>query len=626
MNQHDLLLKKIQDADKAYYDDDNPIMSDRDYDKIRSLFIQQYGDKDLDYVPGNINKELKPFHHTSNINSLFKVKQTEQEELMKQIKKLSPVVLELKLDGLTIVAYPEGKYVTRGNGTDGEILLHFPERYHHNTSEYPIRGEAFLKKSDFEEINKQREEEGLPLFANARNASAGILRRLDKSSYLDKIQFVCYDVIGYDVSEDEKLKYIKEHTDFDVINSTSAMGNPIQIVSMIEQMYQTNSDGEIPIDGIVVKSNINKSLETFGSTVHHPLNAFAYKAEDEIKITTIRDIIWNVGREKVTPIAVFDPVLLEGTTVSNASLSNAGIAKSFDFHIGDIISVQKANKIIPQVVEKVEDKHGMLISEPLYCPSCRSKLEVRKQTLDDGYDLICINPNCIGKLANTIEYMFSKQNLNVKGLSAQTIKKLIDKKYVSEPTDIFKITKEQLKTLDGFGDKSASNLYNGIHNISSAPLNVFIASVGALGIGSNVGNILANSFHTYENVLKVLEAKDKDALQELKGIGTSVTDILLSEDFIQKMKDLREFVIPTPVLQKDIKLKVVITGQLSKSRTEYTKFLKEHDIQVSSSVTKNTNYVITDNPNGTSTKLKKAKELNIPIISEQQMDELIRKE
>lgn len=626
MNQHDLLLKKIQDADKAYYDDDNPIMSDRDYDKIRSLFIQQYGDKDLDYVPGNIKKELKPFHHTSNINSLFKVKQTEQEELMKQIKKLSPVVLELKLDGLTIVAYPDGKYVTRGNGTDGEILLHFPERYHHNTSEYPIRGEAFLKKSDFEEINKQREEEGLPLFANARNASAGILRRLDKSSYLDKIQFVCYDVIGYDVSEDEKLKYIKEHTDFDVINSTSAMGNPIQIVSMIEQMYQTNSDGEIPIDGIVVKSNINKSLETFGSTVHHPLNAFAYKAEDEIKITTIRDIIWNVGREKVTPIAVFDPVLLEGTTVSNASLSNAGIAKSFDFHIGDIISVQKANKIIPQVVEKVEDKHGMPISEPLYCPSCRSKLEVRKQTLDDGYDLICINPNCIGKLANTIEYMFSKQNLNVKGLSAQTIKKLIDKKYVSEPTDIFKITKEQLKTLDGFGDKSASNLYNGIHNIFSAPLNVFIASVGALGIGSNVGNILANNFHTYENVLKVLEAKDKDALQELKGIGTSVTDILLSEDFIQKMKDLREFVIPTPVLQKDIKLKVVITGQLSKSLTEYTKFLKEHDIQVSSSVTKNTNYVITDNPNGTSTKLKKAKELNIPIISEQQMDELIRKE
>lgn len=626
MNQHDLLLKKIQDADKAYYDDDNPIMSDRDYDKIRSLFIQQYGDKDLDYVPGNIKKELKPFHHTSNINSLFKVKQTEQEELMKQIKKLSPVVLELKLDGLTIVAYPDGKYVTRGNGTDGEILLHFPERYHHNTSEYPIRGEAFLKKSDFEEINKQREEEGLPLFANARNASAGILRRLDKSSYLDKIQFVCYDVIGYDVSEDEKLKYIKEHTDFDVINSTSAMGNPIQIVSMIEQMYQTNSNGEIPIDGIVVKSNINRSLEIFGSTVHHPLNAFAYKAEDEIKITTIRDIIWNVGREKVTPIAVFDPVLLEGTTVSNASLSNAGIAKSFDFHIGDIISVQKANKIIPQVVEKVEDKHGMLISEPLYCPSCRSKLEVRKQTLDDGYDLICINPNCIGKLANTIEYMFSKQNLNVKGLSAQTIKKLIDKKYVSEPTDIFKITKEQLKTLDGFGDKSASNLYNGIHNISSAPLNVFIASVGALGIGSNVGNILANNFHTYENVLKVLEAKDKDALQELKGIGTSVTDILLSEDFIQKMKDLREFVIPTPVLQKDIKLKVVITGQLSKSRTEYTKFLKEHDIQVSSSVTKNTNYVITDNPNGTSTKLKKAKELTIPIISEQQMDELIRKE
>ena len=396
--------------------------------------------------------------------------------------------------------------------------------------------------------------------------------------------------------------------------------------SILRDSLETNSDGEIPIDGIVVKSNINKSLETFGSTVHHPLNAFAYKAEDEIKITTIRDIIWNVGREKVTPIAVFDPVLLEGTTVSNASLSNAGIAKSFDFHIGDIISVQKANKIIPQVVEKVEDKHGMPISEPLYCPSCRSKLEVRKQTLDDGYDLICINPNCIGKLANTIEYMFSKQNLNVKGLSAQTIKKLIDKKYVSEPTDIFKITKEQLKTLDGFGDKSASNLYNGIHNISSAPLNVFIASVGALGIGSNVGNILANNFHTYENVLKVLEAKDKDALQELKGIGTSVTDILLSEDFIQKMKDLREFVIPTPVLQKDIKLKVVITGQLSKSRTEYTKFLKEHDIQVSSSVTKNTNYVITDNPNGTSTKLKKAKELNIPIISEQQMDELIRKE
>ena len=468
---HDTLLQKIKNADIAYYDNDNPIMSDEDYDNLRNEFITHFGKKELDYISGHIKKGLKPFKHPTNINSLDKIKFYEKEKLNKTIKKLYPVVLELKLDGLTIVAYPNGEFVTRGNGSNGEILNNFPCEPNH--SEYPIRGEAFLTQSDFEWINEQQKKQNQPLFANARNAAAGILRRLDKSPYLDKIQFLAYDVIGYDKSELDKLKYIEENTSFNTVSYLLPNCSSDRIIIYIEQMYQDNINKDIPIDGIVVKSNIEHSLEKFGSTVHHPLNAFAYKAQDEAKTTTIRDIKWQVGKECITPIAIFDPIQLEGTTVSQATLSNAGIAEYFDFHIGDTIMVIKANKIIPKITQKIQSSNGEKLTIPSTCPSCGQPL-TKQNTNTNSYNLICTNDTCKGKLVSRIEYMFSKKNINVKGLSEQTIIKLIDKGFVNKPTDIFNLTLQQIKQLDGFAEKSSQNLFNEIKSVKELPLEVFI--------------------------------------------------------------------------------------------------------------------------------------------------------
>ena len=616
---HDTLLQKIKNADIAYYDNDNPIMSDEDYDNLRNEFITHFGKKELDYISGHIKKGLKPFKHPTNINSLDKIKFYEKEKLNKTIKKLYPVVLELKLDGLTIVAYPNGEFVTRGNGSNGEVLNNFPCEPNH--SEYPIRGEAFLTQSDFEWINEQQKKQNQPLFANARNAAAGILRRLDKSPYLDKIQFLAYDVIGYDKSELDKLKYIEENTSFNTVSYLLPNCSSDRIIIYIEQMYQDNINKDIPIDGIVVKSNIEHSLEKSGSTVHHPLNAFAYKAQDEAKTTIIRDIKWQVGKECITPIAIFDPIQLEGTTVSQATLSNAGIAEYFDFHIGDTIMVIKSNKIIPKITQKIQSSDGEKLTTPSTCPSCGQPL-TKQNTNTNSYNLICTNDTCKGKLVSRIEYMFSKKNINVKGLSEQTIIKLIDKGFVNKPTDIFNLTLQQIKQLDGFAEKSSQNLFNEIKSVKELPLEVFISSIGFIDIGINVGKLLAHTFHSYDKLYAILTTKSD--LTFIDGIGEKAAKKLISDKFISEMEELRKYITPIDNEIETKNLSFVITGTLSKPRTEYINLIEAKGYKVTGTVTKKTNYLVMNDKTSTSTKANKARRLNIPIITEEELIKLLK--
>ena len=618
MNLHDTLLQKIKQADNAYYNEDSPIMSDEDYDNIRNEFITHFGTDELNYISGDIKKGLKPFTHPTNINSLDKIKFYEKKKLNDRIKKLYPVVLELKLDGLTIVAYPDGKFVTRGNGSEGEILNNFP--YEPNHSDYPIRGEAFLTQSDFEEINKEQDKQNKPLFANARNAAAGILRRLDKSPYLDKIKFLAYDVIGYDETELDKLKYIEDNTSFKTVSYIQPNCSSDRVITYIEQMYQDNVNKDIPIDGIVIKSNIEHSLEKFGSTVHHPLNAFAYKAEDEAKTTYIRDIKWQVGKECVTPIAIFDPIQLEGTTVSQATLSNAGIAESFNFHVGDTIMVIKSNKIIPKITQKIQSSNGTKLNIPTVCPVCGQVL-TKQPTNTNSYNLICTNDTCQGKLLSRMGYMFSKKNMNIKGLSKQTLEKLIAKGFVSEPTDVFNLTLAQIEQLDGFATKSAENLFDAIQSVKALPLEVFISSIGFTNIGSNVSKILAKTFHTYDNLYAILSTKSD--LTFIDGIGEKTAKKLISDKFISEMETLRKYIKPIDNQIESKNLTFVITGTLSKPRNQIVALIESKGYKVAGSVTKKTNYLVMNDKNSTSTKANKARELNIPIITEEELNELL---
>ena len=612
------LLDKIKEADIAYYNNDSPIMSDVEYDKLRSQYIREYGE--LDYVPGNVKQGFVSFKHTHNINSLDKIKYFETDKIRRTIAKLMPVVIEPKFDGMTVVSYGN-KFVTRGRGDVGEILPRFPKKYSVNTSEYPIRGEAYITNKDFLYINEQQKVNGLETFANARNACAGLLRRLEENPYIDYIKFIVYDLVGVDFTEIEKINYIIEHTNFDVTPYILHKSNIDDVVENIVETYKEIKEQDaFPIDGIVVKSNQENSLKKFGSTKHHPLNAFAYKAEDEIAETKLKSIEWQIGRETLTPVAVFDTVILDGTEVSKASLSNLSILKSFNFKIGDCISVYKSNQIIPQIMEKINSNNGESITIPIYCPSCNTELIIRKNKNTE--ELVCTNEMCKGKLTNRIAYMFSKPCLNAKGLSVQTINKLIQNGFVNAPTDIFNITKENLLSIDGFKDKSANNLVTSItKSKDNVTLSTFIASIGFIGIGSEVGKLLSSKYKTYESVLKVLKTKDKNSLITINGIGLTTLNKLLSKEFIHEMEMLYQYVKPIDenFIQKENQRIFVITGKLSKPRNFYVDLIKSKGDKVTDTVSNQTTYLVLNDKTSTSSKAKNARKLNIPIITEEEL-------
>ena len=612
-------LNKILEADVAYYDNDEPIMSDAEYDALRKSYEDKYGA--LDYVPGNVKPTMQSFKHTHNINSLDKIKFFETEKLKKTITKLLPIVVEPKYDGLTVVAYPDGKFVTRGNGTEGEILQRFPEQYLDNSSEYAIRGEAYITHSDFVIINHMQEERGLPKFANTRNACAGLLRRLEDNPYLNYIRFVAYDVLGFDGTEFEKIKYIRKHTSFDISPCYPYESNVDNIIKEIEKIYDELKSSDTPVDGVVIKSNIKDSLKIFGSTRHHPNNAFAYKAEEETKVTILRSVDWQVGSEGLTPVANFDTVELDGTEVSKASLANLQIFKEFNFHEGDEILVRKSNQIIPQILKKVSYSDGKRFKIPTHCPSCNNELLITKRA-DGCEDLICDNPNCNAKLANRIIYMFSKPCLNANGISTQTVSKFINKGFVESPFDMFDLTEEDILSIEGFKEKSAKNIYDSIQKSrKNKTLATFIASIGCIGIGSEVGKLLSQKFKTYDTILNVLKSNNKTAIFHIKGIGVTTMDKLFSQSFIADMERMRQYIEPISddVIVVDNAKTFVITGKLSHPRKFYVDLIESKGHKVIDSISKTTSYLVLNDKTSTSSKTKAAKKNNIPIISEEDL-------
>ena len=616
-------LAIIKKANKDYYENDSPNMSDEEYDALYHDYIDKYGEEDLNFVAGNVSKGLKTFKHTANMSSLDKVKYYETDKLKKKLEKLYPVVLESKLDGLTVVAYPKdgtSMFVTRGNGVEGEILPRFPSEYCGiNRSSYPIRGEAFLPKNYFERINEGRKDK----FANERNAASGILRRLDDNEYINYIKFIAYDVVGLDVSEDKKIKYIHEHTCFNTIEGENIESNA---EDKIESFYKRNKMKNYPIDGVVIKSNTDCSLEKFGSTRHHPLNAFAWKAEDEQHITTLRKINWTVGRETITPVAEFDPVEIDGTVVKEASLGNWAIIKSMNLAEGDTVLVEKRNQIIPHVASVI--KHGVnTASYPTVCPCCSSKLNSRplintKVDVDtsDKIELYCDNPRCKGKLSANINYVFSKKCLNAKGISTSAINKLIDIGKVKCITDMFDLTVDDFKELDGFSDKKSVSTYNSIQNSrNKVPLSKFIASCGIMSIGEDIGNMLSDKYHTYENILSAITKGNIEEFTSIKGIGNTYACKLISNEFINAYKKLREYITPInsePKVSDKESKSFVITGELSEPRKKKKKLVELNGDKMVGSVSKSTYALVTDNPDSNSSKAKKARALGIKIMSE----------
>ena len=612
-------LARIKEADEAYYNADSPIMSDTEYDELRRSYIEQYGEKDLDYVPGNVKKGLRSFTHPTPVTSLDKVQSKNEKILREQLTKLFPVVMQPKIDGLTIVVYGD-KTVTRGlHGVTGEIVNNFMSRYplFENHSELPVRGEVVLTKSSFEEINKERAEQGLELYVNARNAAAGIIRNIEKSPYLNKLIFLAYDLVGSEMSAIEQLDYIREKTPFDIVE-TVIPSSVDEAMSMIPKQFDVWNPEDIPNEGVVVKSNKQNSLKVFGATKHHPLNAFAWKAEQETVTTILRSVDWQVGRSQITAVAKFDPVEIDGTTVTQASVSNIAVINRLGLSIGAKILVNKANQIIPQVVKvlTVTDKK---IVAPTTCPCCGKILT----NVNDV--LYCENPHCEERLVQNIDYLASKGVLNIRGLSEETVRKMIAGGLVKDIYDIFEMTIEQILSLEGFKEKSASNLFESIQGArENISLSTFFAACCVTNIGNTIGEILMKHYFSYEEFVDAY--MNGEDFTRLDGIGETTQALLYSQEFADRFQELRRYINPLVYKPKeqvsDKSYIVVISGECSVSRSEMKKLIESVGSKVVGSVSKNTDFILSDQ-NATTSKAVKARALGVRFVSENELRDIL---
>ena len=647
-------LNAIKSADNAYYNLNNPTMTDQEYDALRTDYIEKYGSDDLNYVPGNSITSRK-FKHPIEVTSLAKVDEDEVAKLKSEIKRLGSVVIEPKYDGLTVVAYPkeDGSYffVTRGSGSEGDILKWFKnEKLTGSNTKYAIRGEAFMTQENFEKMNADLIKNGEEPKANPRNAAAGILNtaRKEVSHYLDLISYICYDVIGLDVSESEKLNYITANTPFEttsfyVFNSGDDLDTIVKYIS--NRRNEIVENNTYPIDGMVVKSNEDGSLKKFGSTDHHPKNAFAVKSCQSAVYSILENVSWQLGKTgALTPIAEFDPIHILGSTVSKASLSNPDEIKRLSLKIGDKIGVIKAREIIPKIVINNGGGNKDIVI-PDKCPSCGQSL------IKNGPVLQCQNELCNEKIAQKIAFMGSKKVLNIDGLSIQTARKIVNYFYYNY-TDllesegqniIFYLKKEDILKLDGFSEKSANNLYKSIQDVTlpnKVSIPRFIKACCVDSIGEDVGKILAMEYGSlqsmYDALSPTVRSKDEytfihDKLNSLDGIGKETAKVVLSEDFWTSINNLWSYIDPadyelpnTESSDSNISGKIfVLTGKMPKKRNEYEAMITSKGGIVAGSVSKNTDYLVIADVRSTSSKAVKARKLGTKLISPEELEELL---
>ena len=632
-------LAAIKTADHEYYDLDNPTLSDAEYDQLRRDYINQYGAEDLDYVPGNVLDGFKKFKHPTPVTSLGKwTKGVDSEEDLKaQIKKLWPVEVQPKYDGLTVVAYPNKngscKFVTRGLGGEvGEILPNFIPDYegaHVNDSGYPIRGEVFITPGNFEMLNRMLEADGEEPMKNMRNAAAGLLRRKERSPYLDLLTYIVYDIPGADMTPEKMRTEIMLSTRFRFTDGFS-YETPEDTVSGIEQIYEDIvSIGTFPIDGIVIKSCQENSGQKFGNTAHHPKNAVAWKASQEEKETVVRDVVWQMGRSKATPVAIVDPVEIDGATVTRASLHNAAMIKDLGLKIGATVKIRKANQIIPQItaVIKPGDKEINLA----VCPSCGGPLkEVNGQQF-------CVNPDCSERIAQNIAFLGQKDVLNIPGLSIQTARKIVETHSMAIKEEkqnvIFTMKIDDFEHLPGFAEKSAQKLFYAVQTVhDGVDFPRFVKALCVPGIGRHVGELLQEYYGSLDDIYNaIFVVKDRDDLLSIPGLGETIVDTLLSEEFTKQWDALMDAkVFPTINNQKKdvvvgefVGKTFVLTGKMAHPRSYYEDLIEKAGAKTGAAVNGNTDYLVIQDVSSQSSKAKKARELGTALISPEELENML---
>lgn len=647
------LNKILLEASEAYYNEDREIMSNFEYDKLYDE-LKELEDKFDIHMSNSLTQNvgytaaefLPKVRHEKPMLSLDK---TKDREVLRDFIGDKEGVLSYKLDGLTIVlTYENGKFksgVTRGNGEIGEDIsnnipafTNVPLKISYK-GHLILRGEAIITYSDFKKINDEMSD-GLEKYKNPRNLCSGSVRQLDpnitKKRNVKLVIFSLVELGGSDkTSEEEKINSTYENQlkfldDLGFETVFHRVVNKDDILETIDWYAKDVVTNDYPSDGLVLMFNDIKYGLSLGNTSKFPRNALAFKWQDETAETILRDIEWSPSRTGlINPVAIFDTVELEGTNVSRASLHNISIMEELKLGIGDKIKVFKANMIIPQVEENLTKSNSFKV--PKICPVCGSKTIVKNN--DGVKTLFCENPNCAIKNIKGFENFVSRNCMNIDGISIATIESFIELGFIKEYADLYKLEKykDKIVNIDGFGEKSYNNIIDAINKSRDTECYRVINSLGILGIGTANAKILAKHFGDDIEKLRKADENELTGINEIGPIlAKSIRDYFTDKKNIKIVDDLlRELNIKKSKKTGDLKLEgltFVITGSLEnyENRDELVKVIEDNGGKTASSVSKNTNYLINNDINSNSSKNKKAKELNIPIISEDDFAKLLK--
>lgn len=635
------LVDKLNEAAKAYYAENKEIMSnleyDRLYDELEELETETgviLANSPTVSVGYEAVDELPKERHESPMLSLDKTKSREE---LQQWLQGNPAILSWKLDGLTIVlTYRDGKLakaVTRGNGEIGEVITNNAKTFKNlplNISyqgELILRGEAVIGYSDFEKINQEIADEAAR-YKNPRNLCSGSVRQLNNEITARRnVRFFAFALVkaqGVDFhnSKEAQFSFLKEQG-FEVVDYQ--MVREDTILEAIADFERRIENYDIPSDGLVLTYEDIAYGQSLGRTAKFPRDSIAFKWADELRETTLTEVEWSASRTGlINPVAVFEPVELEGTTVSRASVHNISIVKALKLGIGDRITVYKANMIIPQIAENLTESDTLEI--PKICPVCGGETMIRQTA--EVQSLYCTNPKCPAKRIKAFTLFVSRDAMNIDGLSEATLEKFIEQGFIHEYADLFHLQqyKDKIVDMEGFGEKSYQNLAESIEAARNTTLPRLIYALGIANIGVANAKVLCRHFD-YD--LDKLRHADVETLSAIEGVGeviaTAFEDYMQDGENMQKLdKLMAELHIEAPKIDADSQtlsgMSFVITGSLKHyaSRNELKEEIELKGGKVTGSVTGKTTCLINNDIASTSSKNKKAKELNVPILSEEE--------
>lgn len=644
------MVNLLNEASEAYYNGGQPIMTDAQFDaRLEDLrqFEEETGfvfaNSPTHNVGAKVLTELKEVKHSHPMLSLEKCHSV--KEIIKFAKN-KDLIVSIKLDGLTAsLTYEDGLLVraeTRGNGIVGSDITEHVKQFKNvplkinKKGTYIVDGEAIITDDDFNAINKDGE------YKNSRNLAAGTLSVLDTSLVSKRrLRFLVWDIIeGGKETLFDSLKEAEE-LNFDVVPYWYAsVLNPKTLQNTIDYVFENAREEGTPCDGVVFKFNDIAYGKSLGSTSHHFRNGIAYKAQDDVYETELIDIEFTMGKTGVlTPTAVFSPVQIDGTVVERASVHNISILEDLRLCIGDTIEVYKANMIIPQVKRNISAEQRQYVEAieaptviiPEYCPICREKTEIKQD--NDTKVLICTNDNCKGKLLGKLTHFVSKNAVNIDGLSESTLEKFIKLGWLTKFIDIYHldVNKSEMMKLDGFGKHSVAKLMKAIKNSRNTTLDRFIYALSIPLIGNSASKTIAKHFDY--NLYAVLNAYENGFdWTQLDDFGNamhcSINEYLEKHiGEVYKLADEFNFEkLETKFNSNALSGKTfVITGSLNHfaNRDEAKEKIEAAGGKVSGSVSAKTSYLVNNDIDSTSGKNKKAKELGVPIITEEELLKMI---